>query len=261
MTFKEHEEQVTYASRLPLALEVIGSNLLGKDLEQWESVMDQYEKVSFDALEEVEQSVFLDISCYFKRHNSMKVTAVLQAHYDRGIKYHIGMLVEKSLTKIDQLRITLHDLIENMDKDICREKSSKVARKYSRLYFYKDIFKVLEDNQIKRKEVKTHRKMMIYPKYLLNSLRVLEWRRYLSRYFFSNFDPEKLSMLKLPDYLHMLPKLDSLSKILGKEGVQIIGVNERISHIQDKLSQIKYLLVLDDIDEHEQLTAIVEKPD
>ncbi|XLU58801.1 hypothetical protein S245_053449, partial [Arachis hypogaea] len=50
------------------------------------------------------------------------------------------------------------------------------------------------------------------PKYLPNSLRVLEWRRYPSKYFPSNFDPEKLSILKLPDSLCMSPKLDSLSK-------------------------------------------------
>ncbi|KAL4317282.1 hypothetical protein AHAS_Ahas15G0369500 [Arachis hypogaea] len=208
--------KVTYASGLPLALEVIGSNLFGKDLEQWESAMDQYEEVSFDALGEDVQSVFLDIACCFKGYKSVEVTAILQAQYGRSMKYHIGMLVEKSLIKIDHLfRITLHDLIEDMGKDICREKSSKVPGKHSRLWFYKDIVKVLEDNQVKRKEVKIRqkkRKMMIGPKYLPNSLRVLEWRRYPSRYFPSNFDPEKLSILKLPDYLYMSPKLDSISK-------------------------------------------------
>ncbi|QHO13792.1 TMV resistance protein N [Arachis hypogaea] len=37
----------------------------------------------------------------------------------------------------------------------------------------------------------------------------------------------------------------------GKEGVKIIGVKEGISQIQRRLSQIKVLLILDDIDEHE----------
>ncbi|XP_057761678.1 TMV resistance protein N-like isoform X1 [Arachis stenosperma] len=150
---------VTYASGLPLALEVIGSNLFGKDLEQWKSAMDQYEKVfdnkirkilqvSFDVLGEDVQSVFLNIACCFKGYKSVEVTTILQAHYGRGMKYHIGMLVEKSLIKIDrQFRITLHDLIEDMGKDICREKSSEVPGKRSRLWFYKDIVKVLEDNQ------------------------------------------------------------------------------------------------------------------
>ncbi|RYR57849.1 hypothetical protein Ahy_A05g023534 [Arachis hypogaea] len=34
-----------------------------------------------------------------------------------------------------------------------------------------------------------------------------------NQFFFSNFDPKKLSILKLTDYLYMLPKLDSLSKM------------------------------------------------
>lgn len=57
---------VNYASGLPLALEVIGSNLFGKSIEEWDSALDLYEKipnkkiqetleVSFYALEEEEQ--------------------------------------------------------------------------------------------------------------------------------------------------------------------------------------------------------------
>ncbi|XP_017437984.1 TMV resistance protein N [Vigna angularis] len=62
---------VTYASGLPLALEVIGGSLVGKSIEGWKTAIQQYEmirkreilnilKVSFDALEEEEKSVFLD---------------------------------------------------------------------------------------------------------------------------------------------------------------------------------------------------------
>ncbi|XP_025702995.1 putative disease resistance protein At4g11170 [Arachis hypogaea] len=47
----------------------------------------------------------------------------------------------------------------------------------------------------------------------------------------------------------------------GQERIQIIGVKEGISQIQHRLSQIKVLLVLDDVDEHEQWIAIAEKPD
>ncbi|MED6181135.1 hypothetical protein PIB30_118322 [Stylosanthes scabra] len=49
---------------------------------------------------------------------------------------------------------------------------------------------------------------------------------------------------------------DFLCKILGKEGVHIIGVRDGISQIQRRLSQMKILLVLDDVDEEEQLKAI-----
>ncbi|KEH17152.1 putative P-loop containing nucleoside triphosphate hydrolase [Medicago truncatula] len=36
---------ITYASGLPLALEVVGSNLFGLDIGEWESTLDQYERI------------------------------------------------------------------------------------------------------------------------------------------------------------------------------------------------------------------------
>jgi hypothetical protein len=58
---------VTYASGLPLAIEIVGSNLFRKSIEEWKYTLDGYEKipnkeiqkilkVSFDALEEEEVS-------------------------------------------------------------------------------------------------------------------------------------------------------------------------------------------------------------
>ncbi|MED6183286.1 hypothetical protein PIB30_036472 [Stylosanthes scabra] len=52
-----------------------------------------------------------------------------------------------------------------------------------------------------------------------------------------------------------------LCKILGKEGIQIFGVKEGTSQIQYRLCQKKVLLVLDDVDEHEQLKAVAGKSD
>ena len=100
---------VTYASGLPLALEVIGSHLVGKSIQEWESAINQYKripkkkildilKVSFDALEEEEKNVFLDIACCFNRYALTEVEDILCAHYVDCMKYHIGVLVEKSLS-------------------------------------------------------------------------------------------------------------------------------------------------------------------
>ncbi|MED6147321.1 hypothetical protein PIB30_043089 [Stylosanthes scabra] len=62
---------------------------------------------------------------------------------------------------------------------------------------------------------------------------------------------------------HGLVHLQSilLCKTLGKEGIQIAGVREGASQIRHRLHKKKVLLVLDDVDEYEQLTAIAEKPD
>ena len=90
--------------------------------------------MSFDALEEDEQSVFLDIACCFKGYRLKEVEDTLCAHYGHCMKYHIGLLVKKSLVKICQWGyVTLHDLIEDTGKEIVRQESPKEPGKRSRL--------------------------------------------------------------------------------------------------------------------------------
>ncbi|KAG5047233.1 hypothetical protein JHK86_016639 [Glycine max] len=148
---------VTWTSGLPLALEVIGSNLFGKSIKEWESAIKQYQripnkeilkilKVSFDALEEEEKSVFLDITCCLKDYKCREIEDILHSLYDNCMKYHIGVLLDKSLIKIRDDKVTLHDLIENMGKEIDRQKSPKEAGKRRRLWLQKDIIQVLKDN-------------------------------------------------------------------------------------------------------------------
>ncbi|KAL2605469.1 hypothetical protein AAZV13_09G126900 [Glycine max] len=61
------------------------------------------------------------------------------------MKYHIGVLVEKSLSWYG--RVTLHDLIEQMGKEIVRQESPKEPGKRSRLWLPEDIIQVLEVNK------------------------------------------------------------------------------------------------------------------
>jgi hypothetical protein len=69
------------------------------------------------------------------------------------MKSNIGVLIEKSLIKIDQWGctfVTLHDLIEDMGKEIVRQESPKDPGKRSRLWFHKDIVQVLEENKVSK---------------------------------------------------------------------------------------------------------------
>ncbi|XP_057445959.1 TMV resistance protein N-like isoform X2 [Lotus japonicus] len=246
-------QAVAYASSLPLALEVIGSNLYRKSIQEWKSALEQYEripdkkiqkilKVSFDALEEEQQSIFLDIACCFKGYQFKEVENILNAHHDQCIKYQIGVLVDKSLIKITHSgQVTLHDLIEDMGKEIVRQESPKVFGKRSRLWSHKDIFEVLGENtgtskiQMMHldyrsfeevdwdgeafKKMKTLKTLIIRkchfskgPKYLPNSLRVLEWWKYPLQHFPCDFHPKKLSVCKLPESNFMSLDLLSSSK-------------------------------------------------
>jgi hypothetical protein len=147
----------------------MGSNLFGKNIQEWESALHRYEtipnkeiynilKVSFDALEEDEQNVFLDIACFYtgREHTFTSVEKMLHAHYDASMKYHIGVLVEKSLIKINHFgELSVHDLIEDMAKEIVRMESPDDPGKRSRLWFHEDIIQVLEENTVSMIDVDT----------------------------------------------------------------------------------------------------------
>jgi hypothetical protein len=151
---------VTYASGLPLALEVIGSHLFNKTIEQCNSALDRYERIpdkkiqtvlqiSFDALNEEEKSVFLDIACCFKEWKLAELERILHAHHGESKKDHINVLVEKSLIKISESdNVTLHDLLEDMGKEIVRQESPAEPGKRSRLWLPDDIVHVLEVNTV-----------------------------------------------------------------------------------------------------------------
>jgi hypothetical protein len=102
---------VNYASGLPLAIEVVGSYLAGKKISEWDSTLDKYERItpndiqsileiSFDALDEEEKSVFLDIACCFKDYSLGEIEEKLNARYGYCIKNDVVVLAEKSLIKI-----------------------------------------------------------------------------------------------------------------------------------------------------------------
>ncbi|KOM54580.1 hypothetical protein LR48_Vigan10g047200 [Vigna angularis] len=156
---------VTFSAGIPLALEVIGSNLCGKSVEEWKSVIHQLEKCpnnpveailksSFDSLEEKERGVFLDLACCYKGYELAEVEDILQAHYGQNMKCYIDLLVDKSLVKLSHGtkpcydRVTLHDLIEDMGKDIVRQESLIGPGERTRLWLLEDVRQLLENNRV-----------------------------------------------------------------------------------------------------------------
>ena len=139
---------------------MIGSHLKRKSIEEWESAIKQYKripkkeildilKVSFDALEEEEKNVFLDIACCFKGWRLTEVEHILRGRYDDCMKHHIGVLVEKSLIEFSwDGVVNMHDLIQDMGRRIDQQESSKEPGKRRRLWLTKDIIQVLEDNSV-----------------------------------------------------------------------------------------------------------------
>jgi len=155
---------VAYASGRPLALEVIGSHFFMKAIEQSKRAIDRCERVldkkiqtilelSFDALQEEEKFVFLDIACCFKGYKLKRVEQILHAHHGDIMKDHIDVLVEKSLIKISDYGIvTLHDLVEDMGKQIVRRESPDPGKR-SRLWSSEDIIRVLQENKVSNNDM------------------------------------------------------------------------------------------------------------
>ncbi|XP_031275379.1 TMV resistance protein N-like [Pistacia vera] len=148
---------VSYAGRLPLALKVLGSFLFGRIVDEWTDTLKRLKRdpkkeildvleISFDGLEETDKKIFLDIACSFKRQTREYVTRILDGC---GFNPTIGLsvLLERSLITIsDYNEIGMHDLLQEMGRQIVKRESIKEPGKRSRLWDEEDIRHVLTTN-------------------------------------------------------------------------------------------------------------------
>ncbi|PRQ35985.1 putative TIR domain, P-loop containing nucleoside triphosphate hydrolase [Rosa chinensis] len=153
---------VCYAQGLPLALIVLGSHLFGRSREEWEATLDSCRgedphreirdvlKISYDALGEDLKGYFLDIACFFKDEEVDHVKPILDACYDVKSVNGIAQLQEKALIRIDKdwkgCRIWMHDLIEEMGKDIVYQESPDEPGERSRVWNEEDVNDILTNN-------------------------------------------------------------------------------------------------------------------
>ncbi|KAM5569600.1 hypothetical protein ABKV19_016884 [Rosa sericea] len=230
------ERAIGYAQGLPLALRVLGSYLYGGDLDTWKATLDGFKspeiqeilKISYDALVDSAKEVFLDIACFFKGRDRGYVIEMLEG-CGLNANNGISVLTEMALISIDEHdRIRMHDLLEEMGKDIVHQESPNDPGKRSRLWFHDDVYNVLTENTGTTKitgikvelpeesdeiclSITTFSKMrnlrlFIHRAgcfsgaldYLPNSLRVVDWPNCPFQSLPSNFNPRKLAVLKMP---------------------------------------------------------------
>ncbi|XP_023879107.1 disease resistance protein RUN1 isoform X2 [Quercus suber] len=150
------EHFVKYANGLPLALEVLGSLLFGKRIDEWESALGKLEKepdnkifnilkISFVGLTKMQQDLFLDIACFFKGEYKDGIIDILQS-FGFYPAYNIGVLVDRSLITIGYGYLRMHDLLQEMGQEIVRQESLKELGRRSRLWRYEDVLHVLKNN-------------------------------------------------------------------------------------------------------------------
>jgi hypothetical protein len=152
---------VAYSGGLPLALEVLGSFLFSKSMQDWKDTLaklnvipnDQIQtklRISFDALSDsTQKDIFLDISCFFIGMHKDFVTQILNAC---GFFANIGIsvLIQRCLLSVDKKnKLTMHNLLQDMGREIVREEYLKKPGKCSRLWRHEDILDVLANHEVR----------------------------------------------------------------------------------------------------------------
>ncbi|XP_040365573.1 TMV resistance protein N isoform X2 [Rosa chinensis] len=228
---------INYAKGLPLALKVLGSFLYGRDLSEWNSALRKLRtvcnleifdilKTSYDGLDDEEKKIFLDISCFFCGEEKDRVTKVLIS-CDVSAIIGIKVLTERSLLTVLHGRLWMHDLLQEMGREIVRRESTNEPGRRSRLWLFEDVKHVLTKNTgteaiegiildstelgvTLRVNAKSFL-MMNRLRYLVikngnlpngleclpDSLRILNWTGYPSKSLPLHFNPEKLLELNM----------------------------------------------------------------
>ncbi|EOY25752.1 Disease resistance protein, putative [Theobroma cacao] len=147
---------VKYAGGLPLALEVLGSFLCNRSAAEWRSAIDRLKSepeekihgrltISFDGLKEKEKNIFLDIAHFFKGWDRDFVTEILDGcGYNSGIGLQV--LIERSLITVENNKIWMHDLLQEMGRYIVQQKSPNEPGRRCRLSEESDVHQVLTQN-------------------------------------------------------------------------------------------------------------------
>ncbi|KAJ9176084.1 hypothetical protein P3X46_011434 [Hevea brasiliensis] len=139
---------VNYCTGLPLALDVLGSFLVGKSVNEWRSALGSVMESQSLYYFSVYSKIFRDIACFFNGEDKdlvMKVLGSCGFYPDIGI----NVLINKSLITISKERIWMHDLLQEIGREIVHQESPKEPGKRSRLLPFRVssilIFYILQD--------------------------------------------------------------------------------------------------------------------
>ncbi|CAL5340851.1 unnamed protein product [Camellia sinensis] len=160
---EESKRVVHYCGGLPLAIKILGSSLSGKCLNVWKSQLEKlkafpnYEiigklKISYDSLQDDhDKNLFLHIACFFVGMDEDWVTTILNG-CDFYTTVGIQNLIDRCLLTIDKhKKLVMHNLVQEMGREVVRQESPKEPGERSRLWNCKDSLNVLRESTGTRK--------------------------------------------------------------------------------------------------------------
>ncbi|KAH9782054.1 ADP-ribosyl cyclase/cyclic ADP-ribose hydrolase [Citrus sinensis] len=146
-----------YAQGVPLALKVLGCFLFEREKEVWEDAINKLRrilhpsiqevlKLSYDGLDDKEKNIFLDVACFL---NGEDIYSVMKFLDTSGFYPEIGIsvLIDKSLIVVSCNKITMHDLLQGLGREIVQQESINRGNR-SRLWHHEDIYEVLTHNMV-----------------------------------------------------------------------------------------------------------------
>ncbi|CAL2270727.1 unnamed protein product [Prunus armeniaca] len=224
----------SYADGLPLALKVLGSFLRERHVSAWNSALGKLRgicntvlgtlQISYDDLDDKEKKIFLDIACFFNGEREDRVIEILEScGFCAGIG--IDVLIEKSLLTNSYGTLWMHQLLQEMGREIVNRECLDEPGNRSRLWRHEEAKHVLSKNtgtdavesitmdktgpvvHANAKCFSRMKKLRLLNlanvnlsndlEYLSDNLRSLEWAGYPSKYFPSHFNPENLLELNM----------------------------------------------------------------
>ncbi|CAL5340836.1 unnamed protein product [Camellia sinensis] len=154
---------IQYCGGLPLAIKILGSSLSRKSLNVWKSQLEKLKaipdyqvleklKISYDSLQDDhDKNLFLHVACFFVGMDEDWVVTILDG-CDFYTTVGIQNLIDRCLLMIDKhKKLVMHQLVQEMGKEIVRQESPKEPGERSRLWNNKDSFNVLRENTGTRK--------------------------------------------------------------------------------------------------------------
>ncbi|GLT65157.1 hypothetical protein SLA2020_376050 [Shorea laevis] len=142
---------VKFAGGHPLALKVLGSFLSDKTIPEWISAFEElksapngeiYEglKMGLDSLNDHQRAIFLHIAFFFVGMDEKDAIPILD-----GCGFHtkilLRVLTQKCLLTLSlENKLIMHDLLQNIAREIVRRENADEPGKRSRLSFHKDVY-------------------------------------------------------------------------------------------------------------------------